>query len=207
MSRRFYLPLKRTKHAVPKGTFRFGAVPRWLIVAIPSVIGLLVVWYIAGELGFLSFQPTPEHRTRVGTAIQRESEIKPADSLQRPTVEDNISEAIEQEPITRSQSLDQPIRLQVLNGCGVKGLAKIVSPALRAYGFDVRETRNAGSFRYTHSMVLDRIGSLETALAIADSLGIDPSLVKTEIARNLADIDVTLIVGADYQNLRLNIKN
>ena len=101
---------------------------------------------------------------------------------------------------------ERSIRLQVLNGCGVKGLAKVVSPALRAKGFDVRETRNAGSFRYAQSLVMDRVGRPELAQAVADSLGIDRSRVTTEIARNLVDIDVTVIVGADYQSLRLGLK-
>lgn len=95
------------------------------------------------------------------------------------------------------------IRLQVLNGCGVKGLAKLVAPGLRAKGFDVREVSNAGSFGYPHSLVYDRLGMIENALAVAESLGIEPAQVSTEIARNLVDIDVTLIVGADFRNLRM----
>lgn len=168
----------------------------------------MAIWYVAGELNLFSFQPAPALRTRVGSAVQPDSEIKPADSLGRPIIEEDDADVSAHEiPETSLPVSDKPIRLQVLNGCGVKGLAKIVSPALRAKGFDVRETRNAGSFRFAKSMVLDRVGILETALAVADSLGMDHSLVKTEIARNLVDIDVTLIVGADYQSLRLSLKN
>jgi len=97
------------------------------------------------------------------------------------------------------------IRVQVLNGCGRKGLAKWLAPALRAKGFDVRETSNADRFDYPASLVYDRTGTLRNGLRLADSLGIEPGRVKTEMSRHLADIDVTLIVGADYRNLSLGI--
>jgi hypothetical protein len=207
LSRRFYLPPRRSQRAVPKNSLWIGTVPRWIKIALPLAAGLLAVLYIVSELDFCSFHAAPGARTQVGSAIQPESTVKPADILLRPTDEENAGEAVEREVLSSPQNAEKPIRLQVLNGCGVKGLARIVSPALRAKGFDVRETRNAGSFRYTQSMVMDRIGKPETALAVADSLGIDHSLVKTEIARNLTDIDVTLIVGADYQSLRLSLKD
>lgn len=206
MSRRFYLPPSRLQRSVPKNLLRIGTLPRWVKIALPLTAGLLAAWYIVSELDFYSVHPASKARTRAGSAIRPESEIKLIDSLARPISKENGEEAVEHAPVSPVRTFDQPIRLQVLNGCGVKGLAKIVSPALRAKGFDVRETRNAGSFRYTQSMVMDRVGSLETALAVADSLGIDRSLVRTEIARNLADIDVTLIVGADFRNLRLNLQ-
>jgi hypothetical protein len=97
------------------------------------------------------------------------------------------------------------IRLQVLNGCGVKGLARLISPGLRAKGFDVRETRNASRFDFAYTSIMDRTGDSAMALTLADSLGIDRSRVSTEYSKNLVDIDVTLLVGKDYESLRLNL--
>lgn len=101
--------------------------------------------------------------------------------------------------------LAAPVRIQVLNGCGVKGLTRLVTPALRAKGFDVRETRNAPNFDYPQSLVIDRKGNGLLAQIVADSLGIDPAQVKTEINGNLPDIDVSVVVGRDYRKLRLDI--
>jgi hypothetical protein len=100
-----------------------------------------------------------------------------------------------------------PIRMQVLNGCGIKGIARTITPALRSKGFDVREVRNAKHFRYDVSSVYDRTGKPELAFAVADSLGIPHSQVITEADPRLVDIDITLIVGADFLRQELTIKS
>jgi hypothetical protein len=108
---------------------------------------------------------------------------------------------------SRERIAQTPIRLQVLNGCGIKGIARTITPALRSKNFDVREVRNAKHFRYDISSVIDRVGKPELAYAVADSLGIAHSQVSTEADPHLVDIDVTLIVGADYMRSELTIKS
>lgn len=88
----------------------------------------------------------------------------------------------------------------------MKGLAKIITPDLRARGFDVRETRNAAHFDYKQSSVIDRTGDVTRARAVAVSLGIDEHNVSSEPSDKLVDIDLTLIIGADYQHLNLGYK-
>lgn len=105
--------------------------------------------------------------------------------------------------VTRPRSFEG-LRIQVLNGCGVKGLARIITPGLRAFGFDVRETKNASHFDYRASVIIDRTGDLGMARRVADSLRIDTRNVSSERSPNLVDIDLTLIVGADYRKLNLN---
>jgi len=112
----------------------------------------------------------------------------------------------------RSPSTVAPVslsgtRIQVLNGCGVKGLARRMSPALRALGLDVRETKNAPHPDYDYSSIIDRRGQLDIARALADSLGISRSRVSSEFNPNLTDIDVSLIVGKDYRRLNLNYQS
>lgn len=99
----------------------------------------------------------------------------------------------------------EAVRVQVLNGCGVRGVTRLVTPGLRAKGFDVREIGNARHFGYARSLVIDRTGGLELGLTVADSLGIEPGRVSAERSRNLPDIDVTLVVGADYAHLNLTL--
>jgi hypothetical protein len=177
----------------------------WLKVAVPTAAVLATAIIVLSGLDIWPSQPPAGTRYHASSPPSADVVTQPSDTDARPTDEGEAAAT----PVPSDAAATPPqrsIRLQVLNGCGVKGLAKIVSPALRAKGFDVRETRNAGSFRYTQSLVMDRTGRPELAQAVADSLGIDRSRVTTEIARNLVDIDVTVIVGADYASLRLGLK-
>lgn len=89
------------------------------------------------------------------------------------------------------------VRVQVLNATKTPGLARRATDVLRDRGFDVVETGNAaGTFPPDSSVVLDRVGRLETARAVADAIGIrrvharhDPNLY----------LDVTVVLGADWQ--------
>jgi hypothetical protein len=175
-------------------------------VALPAAIALAAAFSVLDRLDVWPQRSPSGVRYNAGTTAAVDTVTQPADTGLRPTNERNVAIAASPPSDVAAVQPERSIRLQVLNGCGVKGLAKVVSPALRAKGFDVRETRNAGSFRYAQSLVMDRVGRPELAQAVADSLGIDRSRVTTEIARNLVDIDVTVIVGADYQSLRLGLK-
>ena len=137
--------------------------------------------------------------------------VSHVESLMKPTVEDvTTGQAADtvsthegrEEGEQDSPGLALPIRVQVLNGCGVRGIGKRVAPALRERGFDVREIGNAAHFRYGHTLVLDRKGDLARGLVLADSLGIDHAFVRTDIDTKLVDIDLTLIVGGDHGSLK-----
>ena len=199
MSRHFYLPLQKPARAAAQPKLRWKAVPVWLRVALPAAVAV-VAGILVLELAGVWPQRSPSGIRSDATASRpRDVVTQPADSGWHP-----IEEPAPVAAVANTGQPEKAIRLQVLNGCGVKGLAKVVSPVLRAKGFDVRETRNASHFRYARTVVLDRIGRLDLAYAVADSLGIDRSLVSTEISRNLVDIDVTLIVGSDYVTLGLS---
>ena len=80
----------------------------------------------------------------------------------------------------------------------------MLSPVLRRSGFDVREIGNADRFSYEQTLVLDRVGERGRALALADSFGIHSDKVRTERDEKLVDIDVTLIVGGNYKDLKFS---
>lgn len=204
MPRRFYPQPLRSKSAGK--LIRLPRARVWLIL----VAGLVV-----GIAGFLLW---PNAQLRQGDAEREKTH------LPDPTTESRGNVAIAAVPMEQSDRNDvgdveagapdpsQPmieprsvVRVQVLNGCGRKGLAKWLSPALRAKGFDVRETSNADRFDYPTTLIVDRTGARQNGLRLADSLGIEPARVTTEISHRLADIDVTLIVGADYRSLSLGI--
>lgn len=88
-----------------------------------------------------------------------------------------------------------PIRIEVLNGAGVGGLARDATQRLRAGGFDVVFFGNAGRFDHHHSVVLDRTGDPARAHAVAAALGIDS--VATALDSTLF-LDATVVLGADW---------
>jgi hypothetical protein len=87
------------------------------------------------------------------------------------------------------------VRVEVLNGGGVSGRAGEATDALRNAGFDVVLFGNAGTFDRDSSVVLDRLGGLEAARAVADVLGIRN--VRSEPDSNLY-LDVSVVLGREW---------
>lgn len=83
----------------------------------------------------------------------------------------------------------------VLNGCGVQGIGQQTAKLLRSFGLDVIDFRNADSFDYLETIVVDRAGDLDTAAGIARRLGV--ANVIQQIPQTPL-VDVIVIVGADY---------
>ncbi len=91
------------------------------------------------------------------------------------------------------------VRVEVLNGGGVAGAAWDATQALRDRGFDVVLYGNAGTYSDDPSVVMDRVGELETARSVADALGI-PQL-RSEPDSTLF-VDVTVRLGPDWTGLQ-----
>lgn len=99
--------------------------------------------------------------------------------------------------------ISQVIQLEVLNGCGITGIATRFTDNLREYGFDVVETGNYDHFDVSNTFVISRSGQMENAYRVADALGISRKQVLREQAPEFY-LDVTLIIGSDYESLNLN---
>lgn len=99
--------------------------------------------------------------------------------------------------------ISQVIQLEVLNGCGITGIATRFTDKLREYGFDVVETGNYDHFDVSNTFVVSRSGQMENAYRVADALGISREQVLREQAPEFY-LDVTLIIGSDYESLNLN---
>jgi hypothetical protein len=87
------------------------------------------------------------------------------------------------------------VRVEVLNGSGVGGLAREATYRLRGEGFDVVFFGNAARFDHTHSLVLDRTGDTIAARIVATALGIDS--IASDVDPRLL-LDVTVVLGADW---------
>lgn len=88
------------------------------------------------------------------------------------------------------------VRVQVLNATPTHGLARVATNVLRDHGFDVVETGNAPRGTSPESIVIDRVGNLESARQAADALGI--THVETRRDPNLL-LDVTVMLGSDWR--------
>ncbi len=87
------------------------------------------------------------------------------------------------------------IRVEVLNGGGVPGVAGSATDVLRDRGFDVVYFGNAKEFGRDSSVVYDRVGRLEGARGVADVLGIRNVL--SEPDSNLY-VDVSVVLGSTW---------
>jgi hypothetical protein len=95
----------------------------------------------------------------------------------------------------RTLSAAHLVRIEVLNGAGVPGLARDATDRLRGVGFDVVFFGNAGRFDHSRSVVLDRTGDLARARAVAAALGIDSVATAVD---SLLFVDATVVLGSDW---------
>ncbi len=95
---------------------------------------------------------------------------------------------------------DEIIQIEVLNGCGISGIADRFTEYLRARGFDVVKTGNYANFDVINTMVIDRMGKKINAAAVAAELNVASDNVSVQINKEYF-LDVTVIIGKDYLNL------
>lgn len=94
------------------------------------------------------------------------------------------------------------IQLEVLNGCGVPGLANDVTSTLRKNGFDVVEIGNFKNFDMQNTVVIARTFDIENARRVAQALGVTSKHVFIEASEDFY-LDATVVIGSDYQSLNL----
>ncbi len=93
------------------------------------------------------------------------------------------------------------IQLEVLNGCGISGIAEKLTNYLRQKDFDVVQVGNYRSYDIDNTLVVDRTGNKNNALKVAEALGIDSKNVIQQI-NNDYFLDVSLIIGKDFNRLK-----
>lgn len=92
---------------------------------------------------------------------------------------------------------EQRIRVEVLNAAGIPRLAQRGTDRLRDQGFDVVFYGNASGFSPDSSVVVDRVGDLAAAMAVAEAIGIHR--VRTDPDSTLY-LEVTVVLGRDWES-------
>lgn len=122
-----------------------------------------------------------------------------------PTTSENIvvtdSNTDIQEKKQPKEKVDSaPLQIEVLNGCGVSGIAAEFTEYLRQEGFDVVKTDNYESFNVLETVIIDRRGRTARIKEISKSLGLEESRILKEINEAYL-IDATVILGKDYRQI------
>ena len=92
------------------------------------------------------------------------------------------------------------LQLDVLNGCGAKGIGAKFTDYLRTQGFDVVESKNYKSFQIPQTLVIDRIGDLTAARRVATALGVKENNIIQQLNLDYF-VDISVIIGKDYTQL------
>jgi hypothetical protein len=103
--------------------------------------------------------------------------------------------------ITNEQIASDIIQVEVLNGCGVGGIADRFTDFLRSNKFDVVNIANYIRFDMDETLVIDRRGNKANAYSVAKSLGVK----KGNVIQQLNDdyfLDVSIVIGRDYYTLQ-----
>jgi hypothetical protein len=96
----------------------------------------------------------------------------------------------------------RPLRLAIENGSGISGVAGDAESALSALGVEVVRTGNAARFDHLESMLVVRRRGGEVRL-LADR--IECGRVIEQLSASAAE-DATLILGADFTQLKLGLE-
>lgn len=93
------------------------------------------------------------------------------------------------------------IRIDVLNGCGVRGLAGQAQTWLKRNGYRIRLAENADRHDYAKSLIQDRSGNMVAARELALVLNIDQSQIIELKGSPSPFVDLTVVIGEDYKRL------
>mgnify|MGYP001461749071 FL=1 len=95
------------------------------------------------------------------------------------------------------------MKVEVLNGCGVQGLAGKTAEYLRLNQIDVINSDDADHHNYQKTVIIQRNENIQSLKKVSESFGIlpdDESRIKIQPDETLG-VDVTIILGKDYKTL------
>ena len=97
---------------------------------------------------------------------------------------------------------ESPLRIEVLNGCGVSNVANKLSNNLTYHNYQVVGAGNADHWNYEHTILIDLGCDKEKSIEkLRKDLGIGKDDVY--LLREEADADVRIIIGKDFQSLKI----
>ena len=96
----------------------------------------------------------------------------------------------------------QDIRIEILNGCGIDGVAAKTTDFFRSKQIDVIKSDNADRYDYSKTLIIGRNENIESLKTVASCLKItanDTNHIKINPDESLG-VDVTIILGKDIES-------
>jgi anionic cell wall polymer biosynthesis LytR-Cps2A-Psr (LCP) family protein len=105
-----------------------------------------------------------------------------------------------QEALGRPDVFDEDmlnVRIEILNGTPVAGLASRTAQLFKSYGFRISSVTNAVRNDYDRTVVVDRRGNPEAARRVAELIKCEQ--IHSQVEENRDEtVDVTIILGKDF---------
>ena len=93
------------------------------------------------------------------------------------------------------------IQIQIQNGCGLSGIAKVYTNFLRSHGYDVIDYKNAQHFDYDNTqLIIHKKDTVNFINEMVQTLQIKPNSITYNYDNNNI-YEMTVIIGHDYNNL------
>jgi len=89
-------------------------------------------------------------------------------------------------------------QIQILNGCGLTGVAEDMRSFLSKHGFDIVEFGNAPHWSYPRTLVLARTTNTRVAQDLGKILGTDQVMTLLDSTQM---VEATIIIGKDFYQL------
>ncbi|RKY50473.1 MAG: hypothetical protein DRP86_03465 [Candidatus Neomarinimicrobiota bacterium] len=133
------------------------------------------------------------------SVIQRQQPV-PRETDLASTSLDNIPSAV----LSYQEKMKEKVnlRVEVLNGCGVSGLAARTKLLLTRKGVDVISTGNAPHHNYQRTRIYIHGDNFEKAKKIQEMMGITTDPLIDEFSSDVP-CDMTIILGHDYMELSI----
>jgi hypothetical protein len=101
---------------------------------------------------------------------------------------------------------EKNIQIEILNACGISGIAKIFAEYLQQEGFDVVNTENykeKGKTRWNlpKSKIIDQTRKAQYAEKIAETIGIPLNQIERK-ENPQAIYDISIVIGMDFRKLK-----
>jgi len=105
--------------------------------------------------------------------------------------------------LASASKIQKVIQLDLLNGCGEKGIASKLTTYLRKNGFDVVEMKNYKTSNIPQTIVIDRVGDLNSARQVAAALGVSEKNIIQQLNPDYF-VDVSVVIGKDFGTLHIS---
>ena len=192
------------RRPAPKEPSRFWAFIKFIII-----IGLIV---LIGYLGYKYLLPVMQQKLP-SIHISKDSgkTITPVQEKPVPLPVEKPTKTPKTTPPQQEQQSDTFVKatqVEILNGCGQQGVAKILANKLKLLKYDVVNTgnylkRGKSYFKVKRTRMIDQLNTKKSrsrCLKLAKAMGLSPKQVQSFSNPNPI-ADITIIIGLDYKKL------